>query len=34
VLLPGLIDTKSNTVEHPDFVAQRLRFAGALGAER
>jgi 5-methyltetrahydropteroyltriglutamate--homocysteine methyltransferase len=35
VLMPGVIDTRSNTVEHPDLVAQRLRrFAGALGAER
>jgi 5-methyltetrahydropteroyltriglutamate--homocysteine methyltransferase len=35
VLMPGVIDTRSNTVEHPDLVAQRLRrFAAALGAER
>jgi 5-methyltetrahydropteroyltriglutamate--homocysteine methyltransferase len=35
VLLPGVIDTRSNTVEHPDLVAQRLaRFAAALGADR
>jgi 5-methyltetrahydropteroyltriglutamate--homocysteine methyltransferase len=34
VLMPGVIDTSSNTVEHPDLVAQRLlRFASALGPE-
>jgi 5-methyltetrahydropteroyltriglutamate--homocysteine methyltransferase len=35
VLMPGLIDTRSPTVEHPDFVALRLLgFAKALGSER
>jgi 5-methyltetrahydropteroyltriglutamate--homocysteine methyltransferase len=35
VLMPGVIDTSSNLVEHPDLVAQRLlRFAAALGGER
>ncbi len=35
VLLPGVIDTRSSTVEHPDLVAQRLRsFVAALGADR
>jgi len=35
VLLPGVIDTTSNTVEHPELVAQRLvNFAGVLGVER
>jgi 5-methyltetrahydropteroyltriglutamate--homocysteine methyltransferase len=35
VLMPGVIDTTSNTVEHPDLVCQRLlNFARALGAER
>jgi len=35
VLLPGVIDTTSNTVEHPNLVAQRiLNFANILGADR
>lgn len=35
VLAPGLIDTRSNCVEHPELIAQRLeRFAGIVGAER
>jgi 5-methyltetrahydropteroyltriglutamate--homocysteine methyltransferase len=35
VLMPGVIDTSSNTVEHPELVAQRLLgFASALGPER
>ncbi|RJQ52871.1 MAG: epoxyalkane--coenzyme M transferase [Desulfobacteraceae bacterium] len=35
VLMPGVIDTRSNTVEHPDLVAQRiLNFAGILGPDR
>jgi len=35
ILMPGLIDTTSNTIEHPDLVAQRiLNFAGLLGPER
>ncbi len=34
VLLPGVIDSTSSFVEHPELVAQRiLRFAGAVGAE-
>jgi len=35
VLAPGLIDTRSNCVEHPELVAQRLeRFAAIVGIER
>jgi 5-methyltetrahydropteroyltriglutamate--homocysteine methyltransferase len=35
VLLPGVIDTSSNTVEHPDLVAQRItNFANILGPDR
>ncbi len=35
VLLPGLIDTSTNYVEHPELVAQRIeRFAGLVGRER
>ncbi len=35
VLLPGVIDTTTNIVEHPDLVAQRIAaFAGILGPER
>lgn len=35
VLMPGVIDTTSNTVEHPDLVAQRiLNFADILGPDR
>jgi 5-methyltetrahydropteroyltriglutamate--homocysteine methyltransferase len=35
ILMPGVIDTSSNTVEHPDLVAQRLtNFAKILGPER
>jgi 5-methyltetrahydropteroyltriglutamate--homocysteine methyltransferase len=35
VLMPGVIDTSSNTVEHPDLVAERiLQFAEILGPER
>lgn len=35
VLLPGVIDTTSNTVEHPELVAARiLNFARILGPER
>jgi len=34
VLLPGVIDSTSSFIEHPELVAQRLlRFAGAAGAE-
>ncbi len=35
VLVPGLIDSCSNYVEHPELIAQRIeRFAGFVGAER
>ena len=35
VLMPGVIDTSSNIVEHPDLVAQRIQtYANLLGAER
>jgi 5-methyltetrahydropteroyltriglutamate--homocysteine methyltransferase len=35
VLMPGVIDTTSNTVEHPELVAQRLvNFAHVVGVER
>ena len=35
VLLPGVIDTTTNIVEHPDLVAQRIAaFASILGPER
>ncbi len=35
ILLPGVIDTSTNYVEHPDLVAQRIvRFASLLGRER
>jgi 5-methyltetrahydropteroyltriglutamate--homocysteine methyltransferase len=35
VLLPGLIDTSTNYVEHPELVAQRIvRLAGLVGRER
>jgi 5-methyltetrahydropteroyltriglutamate--homocysteine methyltransferase len=35
ILLPGVIDTSTNYVEHPDLVAQRIvRFAGLVGRER
>jgi 5-methyltetrahydropteroyltriglutamate--homocysteine methyltransferase len=35
VLMPGVIDTSSNAVEHPDLVAQRItNFAKILGPER
>ena len=35
VLMPGVIDTTSNTVEHPRLVARRLiNFVNVLGAER
>ena len=34
VLIPGVIDTSTNFVEHPDLVAQRiLRYAGVVGRE-
>jgi 5-methyltetrahydropteroyltriglutamate--homocysteine methyltransferase len=35
ILLPGVVDTCTNYVEHPDLVAQRImRFAGVVGRER
>jgi 5-methyltetrahydropteroyltriglutamate--homocysteine methyltransferase len=35
VLMPGVIDTSSTIVEHPDLVAQRIaNFTGILGADR
>jgi 5-methyltetrahydropteroyltriglutamate--homocysteine methyltransferase len=35
VLVPGVIDTCTNYVEHPEVVAQRIeRYAGAVGRER
>jgi 5-methyltetrahydropteroyltriglutamate--homocysteine methyltransferase len=35
VLMPGVVDTSSNAVEHPDLVAQRItNFAKILGPER
>lgn len=34
VLMPGVIDTKNNVVEHPELVAERIeRFAGLVGRE-
>lgn len=35
ILLPGVIDTSTNYVEHPDLVAERIaRFANVVGRER
>jgi 5-methyltetrahydropteroyltriglutamate--homocysteine methyltransferase len=35
MLLPGVIDTSTNYVEHPDLVAERIvRFANVVGRER
>jgi len=35
VLIPGLLDTSTNFVEHPELVAQRIEvFAGIVGRER
>ena len=35
VLVPGVVDTTSNFIEHPEVVAQRVtRFADIVGAER
>jgi 5-methyltetrahydropteroyltriglutamate--homocysteine methyltransferase len=35
ILMPGMIDTSTNYVEHPDLVAQRIvRFADVVGRER
>jgi 5-methyltetrahydropteroyltriglutamate--homocysteine methyltransferase len=34
VIMPGVIDTKNNVLEHPELVAQRIeRFAGLVGRE-
>ncbi len=35
ILVPGVVDTTTNFVEHPELVAQRLgRFAGIVGKDR
>ncbi|MGZ5853589.1 MAG: epoxyalkane--coenzyme M transferase, partial [Xanthobacteraceae bacterium] len=35
VLIPGVIETSTNYVEHPELVAQRIeRFANAVGRDR
>lgn len=35
ILVPGVVDTTTNFVEHPEVVAQRLeRFVGIVGADR
>jgi 5-methyltetrahydropteroyltriglutamate--homocysteine methyltransferase len=35
ILIPGVIDTKTNVLEHPELVAQRIqRYAGIVGKER
>lgn len=35
VLVPGVVDTTTNFVEHPELVAQRIaRFTGIVGADR
>jgi 5-methyltetrahydropteroyltriglutamate--homocysteine methyltransferase len=35
ILIPGVLDSSSNYVEHPELVAQRIeRFADAVGRER
>jgi 5-methyltetrahydropteroyltriglutamate--homocysteine methyltransferase len=35
ILVPGVVDTTTNFVEHPELVAQRIeRFAGIIGADR
>jgi 5-methyltetrahydropteroyltriglutamate--homocysteine methyltransferase len=35
LLIPGVLDSCSNYVEHPELVAQRIeRFAGIVGRER
>ena len=35
VLIPGVIDTSTNFVEHPELVAQRIvRYANVIGRER
>ncbi|WP_282095424.1 cobalamin-independent methionine synthase II family protein [Epibacterium ulvae] len=35
ILVPGVVDTTTNFVEHPELVAQRIeRFSGIVGADR
>jgi 5-methyltetrahydropteroyltriglutamate--homocysteine methyltransferase len=35
ILIPGVLDSSTNYVEHPELVAQRIeRYAGAVGRER
>ena len=35
VIIPGMLDSTTNFVEHPDLVAERiLRYAGVVGRER
>ena len=35
ILIPGVLDTTTNFVEHPDLIAERIeRFAGIVGKER
>ena len=35
ILIPGVVDTTTNFVEHPELVRQRIdRFTGIVGAER
>ena len=35
VLIPGVLETTSNFIEHPELIAQRLqRFVDVVGAER
>lgn len=35
ILIPGVVDTTTNFVEHPELVAQRIdRFVGIVGADR
>ena len=35
ILIPGVLDTTTNFIEHPDLIAQRIeRFAGIVGRER
>jgi 5-methyltetrahydropteroyltriglutamate--homocysteine methyltransferase len=35
VLVPGVVDTTTNFVEHPDLVAERIgRFVNIVGADR
>ena len=35
ILVPGVVDTTTNFVEHPELIAQRIeRFAGIVGADR